>query len=156
MYFATRDFTSGNTWSFYIFKYIIMFVLISEMVPDSLKKAISINDSIERHRTDRRAMYWAFTCMYTMHIVFDFLIFLLANFFILLSPSLFDAINNSIGVLILNYLYTMGSKYFLLDLSGSLNDIYNDPDFLKLTSEKDDCQHFHFVFQRFAWANSLM
>ena len=76
--------------------------------------------------------------MYTFHMIFDFLIFFLANLFILVSTSMFDAINNSLGILILNNLFNMGSKYFLLELSGYFQEIQNDENFLKFEFDRKE------------------
>ena len=81
-------------------------------------------------------MLSVFKFIFSLHLIFDLLIFLLANIYILVSPTLFDAVNNSLGMLILNMVHFMGSKYFLRSFYGSYNDIYTDGEFMRLSTAK--------------------
>ena len=72
--------------------------------------------------------------LYSLHIVFDVLIFLLSCVYIMVSSSHFDAINNSLSMLILNYLHSMGSKYYLMDMWGEYNSVIQESEYLSLVT----------------------
>ena len=84
------------------------------------------------------------------------MIFFIACLFIIYSTSLFEAVESSLGILILNSMHEMASKYVLIDLYGYFNDIPNDGDFLKFSFEKHDHVQFHFFFQILAKTNSIL
>lgn len=155
-FYQEKDLAKVHTWMYPIFKYFIMFVLMSEMVIDTFKKALQLAEITEQNRKQSRTMYKIFYALFSLHMAFDFLIFLLSNIYIILSSSLFDAVNNSLSILILNMMHTMGSKYFLLSFYGSENDIYNDPDYLKMTLQRSSYKSFEFFFQPVAYLQSVL
>ena len=90
-------------------------------------------------------MLKVFALMFTLHLIMDFLIFLLANIYILISPTIFDAVNNSLSILITSLVHTMGSKFFLVTFVGSYNTIYSDPEYLSLSMENADYKPIEFL-----------
>lgn len=80
-------------------------------------------------------MYKLFMVLQSLHLTFDFLIFLLANITIITKATLDGALGGAFGILVLNSLHSMGSKYFMMELTGYHNKVYTSHGFLSLTIE---------------------
>lgn len=77
-------------------------------------------------------MFKALILLNTIHLSFKCLMFVVANFQIISSASIYEAINNSIGILVMNSLHAIASKYFMVSFSFEFNDIQHDENFLIL------------------------
>jgi hypothetical protein len=124
-----------------------MFFLIAEMVNETFKRALGLKDAIDKNRKEGNIMFKAFIFLYSSHLLFDFIIFLLACITIITKKTLDEALGGSLGILCLNSLHMMGSKIYLMELTGYHNKIYTQGHFLKVTFETKTYQSFHFYVQ---------
>ena len=63
-------------------------------------------------------MSYAILAMFTVHLFNISLITALADFWVMRSFTSLDILNNSLSILVLNSLHTMGSKIFIKFLHG--------------------------------------
>ena len=115
-YRGLAKFKEVASWTELILKQFIMFILLSEMAGDYFKKMMTIEQVHELHKTDKSCIVKLFIVLYNTHLFMDELLFFLSSIFIVVSSSYFDAINNALALLIIQYLHSMGSKLFLTEL----------------------------------------
>ena len=89
-------------------------------------RGFMIRDLLKRNGEDKRCFYIVLVVMNTFHMASDFMIFFLSQLIILYSESLFGSLNGSLSILILTNLHSIGSKLYLMEISGYHNEIYND------------------------------
>lgn len=128
-------------------RFFIMFFLISEVVNETFKRALSLKDSLAMNKANGGCLLKCFIALFMMHLFFDFLVFLLANITIITKKTLEEALGGALGILCLNSLHTMGSKYYMMELSGYHNKVYTQDHFLKITFKTDTYRSFHFWVQ---------
>lgn len=147
--------SSASNSSLFFFKYFLMFIIVSEIAPNSFKNVQLLLDSILRNKQIGTIMLKVFTLLFTVHMIFDFVLFFMSNMFILFSPTIYDAVNNSLGILILQSMYQMGCKIFLANLSLDYHEIYNDADFLKFTTKRENYEPIQIYLLHLANLNSV-
>ena len=139
-----------------LFKQFIVFVLVGEMIGDFIKKILCLKYLFLRENDASSWMNKTFIVLYTLHILFEYIIFLLSCIYILISATHFDAVNNSMSMLMLNFLHSMGSKYFLMDMWSECNTIIQDGEYLQLTMERTDYEPIYFFSKNFCNVNMLV
>lgn len=94
-----------------------MFFLIAEVVDATFKRALGLKDAIKKHKEEGGThIFKAFILLFSVHLCFDFIIFLLANITIITKETLDDALGGALGILCLNSLHSMGSKFYMMEL----------------------------------------
>lgn len=93
-----------------------MFILLSEMATDYFKKLFLIKQAHALYIKNKCCVVKLMIILFNIHLFLDALMFLLSSIFIVVSDSFYDAINNALALLIINYLHSMGSKFFMMEL----------------------------------------
>ena len=71
------------------------------------------------------------------------------------SNSIYEALNDSMSILILSNLPQMASKTFIMELSGYYNSIYNSDNYLQVSMPSEEYKPLH-VFGQFITLNMII
>ena len=129
-YRGLSKFKELSSWTDLILKHFLMFILLSEMAAEYFKKLILINQAHALHRLQKCNVSKLLLILFYTHLFLDALMFILSSIFIVVSDSFYDAISNALALLIILYLHSMGSKFFLMELSVEFSWLTLEPDYL--------------------------